>query len=104
MLDIKFLRENPELVKENIKRNSKEEKLPLVDQVIELDRRNRDAMTEANTLRADRNKLSKQVGMLMGQAKKDPSKLAEAEEAKAKVKANAGPLGGAGKAGGRAGR
>ena len=92
MLDIKFLRENPELVKENIKKKFQEEKLPLVDQVIELDRRNRDAMTEANTLRADRNKLSKQVGMLMGQAKKDPSKLAEAEEAKAKVKANADRL------------
>ena len=92
MLDIKFVRENPEIVKENIKKKFQEEKLPLVDQVIELDRKNRDAMTEANTLRADRNKLSKQVGMLMGQAKKDPSKLTEAEEAKAKVKANADRL------------
>ena len=92
MLDIKFLRENPELVKENIKKKFQEEKLPLVDQVIELDRRNRDAMTEANNLRAARNTLSKQVGMLMGQAKKDPFKLAEAEEAKAKVKANADRL------------
>ena len=92
MLDIKFVRDNPEIVKENIKKKFQEEKLPLVDQVIELDRRNRDAMTEANTLRADRNKLSKQVGMLMGQAKKDPSKLAEAEEAKAQVKANADRL------------
>ena len=63
-----------------------------MDQVIELDRRNRDAMTEANNLRSERNKLSKQVGMLMGQAKKDPSKLAEAEEAKAQVKANADRL------------
>ena len=89
MLDIKFVRDNPEIVKENIKKKFQEEKLPLVDQVIELDRRNRDAMTEANNLRAARNTLSKQVGMLMGQAKKDPSKLAEAEEAKAKVKANA---------------
>ena len=92
MLDIKFLRDNPELVKENIKKKFQEGKLPLVDQVIELDRRNRDAMTEANNLRSERNKLSKQVGMLMGQAKKDPSKLAEAEEAKAQVKANADRL------------
>ncbi|MDE6590713.1 MAG: serine--tRNA ligase, partial [Oscillospiraceae bacterium] len=92
MLDIKFVRDNPELVKENIKKKFQEEKLPLVDQVIELDRRNRDTMTEANNLRADRNKLAKQVGMLMGQAKKDPSKLAEAEAAKAQVKANADRL------------
>ncbi len=92
MLDIKFIRDNPEVVKENIKKKFQEEKLPLVDEVIELDRRNRDAMTEANSLRAARNTLSKQVGMLMGQAKKDPSKLAEAEAAKAQVKANADRL------------
>ncbi len=92
MLDIKFLRENPELVKENIKKKFQDEKLPLVDQVIELDRRNRDAMTEANNLRASRNSLSKQIGMLMGQAKKDPSKLEEAEAVKAQVKANADRL------------
>ncbi len=92
MLDIKFVRDNPEIVKENIRKKFQEGKLPLVDQVIELDRRNRDAMTEANNLRAARNTLSKQVGMLMGQAKKDPSKLQEAEEAKAKVKANADRL------------
>ena len=92
MLDIKFIRDNPEIVKENIKKKFQEEKLPLVDQVIELDRRNRDAMTEANNLRSQRNQLSKQVGMLMGQAKKDPSKLAEAEGAKAQVKANADRL------------
>ena len=92
MLDIKFIRDNPEAVKENIKKKFQEEKLPLVDQVIELDRRNRDAMTEANNLRSERNKLSKQVGMLMGQAKKDPSKLEEAEAAKAQVKANADRL------------
>ena len=89
MLDIRFIRENPEAVKENIKKKFQDEKLPLVDQVIELDRRNRDAMTEANNLRAARNSLSKQVGVLMGQAKKDPSKLEEAEAAKAQVKANA---------------
>ena len=79
MLDIRFIRENPEAVKENIKKKFQDAKLPLVDQVLELDGRNRAAMSEANDLRADRNALSKKVGMLMGQAKKDPSKLAEAE-------------------------
>ena len=92
MLDIKFIRENPEVVKENIKKKFQDAKLPLVDQVIELDRQNRDAMTEANNLRASRNSLSKQIGMLMGQAKKDPSKLEEAEAVKAQVKANADRL------------
>ena len=92
MLDIRFVRENPEIVKENIKKKFQDEKLPLVDKVIELDRQNRDAMTEANNLRAARNSLSKQVGMLMGQAKKDPSKLEEAEAVKAQVKANADRL------------
>ncbi len=89
MLDIKFVRENPEIVRENIKKKFQDAKLPLVDEVIELDRRYRAAMTEANELRASRNALSKKVGQLMGQAKKDPSKLEEAEEAKAQVKANA---------------
>ena len=89
MLDIKFVRENPEAVKENIKKKFQDAKLPLVDEVIELDRQYRAAMTEANDLRASRNALSKKVGQLMGQAKKDPSKLHEAEEAKAQVKANA---------------
>ena len=92
MLDIKFIRENPGVVKENIKKKFQDAKLPLVDQVIELDRQNRDAMTEANNLRASRNSLSKQIGMLMGQAKKDPSKLEEAEAVKAQVKANADRL------------
>ena len=92
MLDIRFIRENLEAVKENIKKKFQEEKLPLVDEVLALDAENRAAMSEANELRASRNALSKQVGMLMGQAKKDPSKLAEAEEAKAKVKANADRL------------
>ncbi len=92
MLDIRFIRENPEVVKENIRKKFQEEKLPLVDQVIALDEENRAAMSEANDLRAARNQLSKQVGMLMGQAKKDPSKLAEAEAAKAQVKANADRL------------
>ncbi len=92
MLDIKFVRENPDIVKENIKKKFQDEKLPLVDEVIDLDVKYRAAMTEANELRASRNALSKKVGQLMGQAKKDPSKLAEAEEAKAQVKANADRL------------
>ena len=92
MLDIKFVRENPETVKENIRKKFQDAKLPLVDEVIELDARYRAAMTEANELRAKRNALSKKVGQLMGQAKKDPSKLAEAEDAKAQVKANADRL------------
>lgn len=92
MLDIKFVRENPEAVRENIKKKYQDTKLPLVDEAIDYDARLRAAITEANELRASRNALSKQVGMLMGQAKKDPSKLAEAEEVKAKVKAQADRL------------
>ena len=92
MLDIKFVRENPELVKENIKKKFQDAKLPLVDEVLALDEENRAAMTRANELRSARNTLSKQVGMLMGQAKKDPSKLEEAEAVKAQVKANADEL------------
>ncbi len=92
MLDIKFIRENPEAVKENIRKKFQEEKLPLVDQVLELDSENRKSITEASELRAQRNTLSKHVGMLMGQAKKDPSKLEEAEQVKAQVKANADRL------------
>ena len=92
MLDIRFIRENPEAVKENIKKKFQEEKLPLVDQVLALDSENRAAITEASELRSQRNTLSKQVGMLMGQAKKDPSKLEEAEKVKAQVKDNADRL------------
>ena len=92
MLDIKLIRENPDLVKENIKKKFQDQKLPLVDEVLELDKENRAVMAEAQELRSARNSLSKQVGILMGQSKKDPSKLAEAEEAKAKVKANADRL------------
>ena len=92
MLDIKFIRENPEAVKENIRKKFQDEKLPLVDRVLVLDEENRAAITEASELRSQRNTLSKQVGMLMGQAKKDPSKLEEAEKAKAQVKANADRL------------
>ena len=71
MLDMKFVRENPELVKENIKNKFQDEKLPLVDQVIELDERRRAAMTKADELRANRNKLSKGIGALMAQGKKE---------------------------------
>ena len=92
MLDIKFVRENPEIVKENIKKKFQDAKLPLVDEVLELDVKYRAALTEGNDLRAARNALSKQVGVLMGQAKKDPSKLEEAEKVKAQVKADADRL------------
>ena len=85
MLEIKFIRENPDIVKENIKKKFQDEKLPLVDEVIELDSQRRANIQEADQLRSDRNRLSKQVGMLMGQAKKDPSKLAEAEAVKKQV-------------------
>ncbi len=92
MLDIKFIRDNAEAVKENIKKKYQDAKLPLVDEVLELDAQNRAAIREASDLRASRNQLSKQIGMLMGQAKKDPSKLEEAEKIKAQVKANADRL------------
>ncbi len=85
MLDMKFVRENPDAVKENIKKKFQDEKLPLVDEVIALDAQRRANIQEADQLRADRNRLSKQVGMLMGQAKKDPSKLAEVEAVKKQV-------------------
>lgn len=80
MLDIKFVRENPDLVKENIKKKFQDEKLVLVDEVIELDEKLRDVKTEGDNLRAKRNKTSKQIGALMGQGKKE-----EAEEAKKEV-------------------
>ncbi len=92
MLDIRFVREHPDEVKENIKKKFQDEKLPLVDEVIDLDARRRAAIAEADQLRSDRNRLSKQVGALMGQAKKDPSKLQEAEAAKQQVKAQADRL------------
>ena len=80
MLDIKFVRENPELVKENIKKKFQDAKLPLVDEVIALDAEYRAAIAEAESLRAQRNKLSKSIGALMAQGKKD-----EAEQVKAQV-------------------
>ena len=87
MLDIKFLRENPEIVKQNIRNKFQDQKLGLVDEVIELDAQKRAAQQEADGLRADRNKLSKQIGALMGQGKKD-----EAEEVKKQVAAQADRL------------
>ncbi len=92
MLDIRFVRENPEAVKENILKKFQNSKLPLVDEAIALDADKRAAEAEANELRAARNKLSKEVGKLMGMAKKDPSKLEEAEAVKEQVKANAARL------------
>ncbi len=87
MLDLKFVRENPEAVKQNIRNKFQEEKLPFVDEVIDLDAKNRAAKSEADSLRASRNKLSKQIGQLMGQGKKE-----EAETVKAQVTANAARL------------
>ena len=84
MLDIKFLRENPEVVKQNIRNKFQDAKLPLVDEVIELDLRNRAIKQEVQELRASRNQISKQIGMLMKQGKKE-----EAEETKKLVTANA---------------
>ena len=69
MIDLKFLRENPEVVKQNIKNKFQDHKLPLVDEVIELDAKARAVQQEADDLRASRNKLSKQIGQLMGQGR-----------------------------------
>ena len=87
MLDIKFLRENPDLVKENIKKKFQDEKLVLVDEVIELDKTYRESKLRADTLRGDRNRISKQIGGFMAKGQKD-----EAEAAKAQVKAMADEL------------
>ena len=84
MIDIKFLRENPDIVKENIKKKFQDDKLPLVDEVIVLDEEVRKAKQEGDNLRAARNKISKEIGQLMGQGKKE-----EAEGKKAEVAANA---------------
>ena len=92
MLDIRFIRENPDAVRENTKQKFQDAKLPLVDEVIDLDAKRRAAIAEADQLRSNRNTLSKQIGMLMGQAKKDPSKLAEAEAVKQQVKEQADRL------------
>ena len=83
MIDIKFLRENPEAVKENIRKKFQDDKLSLVDEVIALDKRNREIKTEVEALRANRNKASKQIGALMAQGKRD-----EAEEVKRAIAAD----------------
>jgi len=87
MLDIRFVRENPDIVKKNMENKFQHHKLPLVDEVITLDAEYRKTLQEAETLRADRNRLSKQIGMLMGQGKKD-----EAEDVKKQVSAAADRL------------
>ena len=87
MLDIKFLRNNPDIVKQNIRNKFQDEKLPLVDEVIELDKRNREIKQEVEALRADKNKSSKQIGAMMAQ-----KKLEEAEELKRKVGEYAGRI------------
>ena len=84
MLDIKFVRTNPDIVKQNIKNKFQDEKLPLVDEVLELDARNRAIKQEVETLRAEKNKISKQIGGLMAQGKKE-----EAEELKRQIAENA---------------
>ena len=87
MLDIKFLRTNPDIVKQNIKNKFQDEKLPLVDEVIELDQRNREIKQEVEALRAEKNKASKQIGAMMAQKKID-----EAEALKKKVSESAGRI------------
>ena len=87
MLDIKFVRANPDIVKENIKKKFQDDKLPLVDEVIEYDKELREAKTRVEYLRSQRNTISKQIGVLMGQGKKE-----EAEEAKKQVTAMADEL------------
>ena len=92
MLDIRFVREHPDEVRENIRKKFQEQKLPLVDEVLALDAELRAVKTEADSLRARRNSLSKQIGVLMGQAKKDPAKAQEAEAVKAQVAEQAARL------------
>ena len=87
MLDIKFVRENPEAVKQNIKNKFQDRKLPLVDEVLELDEKNREIKQEVQSLRANRNKISKQIGGLMAQGKKE-----EAEQLKQEVSNQAGRI------------
>ena len=83
MLDIKFVRENPDVVKENIRKKFQDQKIPMVDEVIALDQENRNIKQEVESLRANKNKISKQIGALMAQGKKE-----EAEEVKKEVAAS----------------
>ena len=78
MLDLKFLRANPEIVKQNIRNKFQEQKLPLVDQVIALDKENRATIQEAEALRAERNRISKQIGGLMAKGQREEAGRAEA--------------------------
>ena len=87
MLDLKFVRENPDVVKQNIKNKFQEQKLPLVDEVLKLDSQSRAVKKEADELRAERNRLSKQVGMLMAKGQKE-----EAQACKEQVTAQSGRL------------
>ena len=87
MLDIRFVRENPDVVKENIKKKFQDKKLPLVDEVIEFDKKRRDVQQKADDIRNARNKKSKEIGALMAQGKRD-----EAEQVKAEVTAQAEEL------------
>lgn len=87
MLDIKFLRENPDVVKQNIKNKFQDKKLPLVDEVIKLDEERRANQSEADAIRANKNQISKQIGALMAQGKKE-----EAEEVKKEVAKEAARL------------
>ena len=105
MLDIRFIRENPEIVRENIRKKFQDQKLPLVDEVLDLDQKNRAAITEASDLRAQRNALSKANGPLFGKLKKAPEEEKAAIQAQidanmAQVKANDRAPAGAGAAGG----
>lgn len=86
MIDIRFLRENPEAVKENIRKKFQEQKLPLVDEVIALDEESRKTQAEADQLRSDRNKISKSIGALMGQGKKEEAEAAKQEVAAINVR------------------
>ena len=89
MLDIRFVRENPDVVKQNIRNKFQDEKLPLVDEVLQLDEENRRIKVEVEGLRANRNKLSKQIGMLMGQGKKEEAEAVKAQVTKESDRMNA---------------
>ncbi len=89
MIDIKFLRENPEVVKQNIRNKFQDEKLPLVDEVIRLDAESRKAQQEGDTLRAEKNRVSKMIGQLMGQGKKEEAEAAKAQVAEISAKLDA---------------
>lgn len=103
MLDIKFIRENPDAVRENIKKKFQDAKLPLVDEVLDLDSKRRAAIAEADQLRSNRNTLSKQIGMLMGPGQKGPRQAGGGRGCQAAGEGTGGPLGRAGETGDGAG-